>query len=86
MIGRMPPEIPARMLRACLATADRRRLCRDRHLARRRLHHDGRRAGGPRCTERNVWGFDSFQGLPPPNEAEYPRDRGDHFIDFRNWR
>jgi O-methyltransferase len=24
-----------------------------------------------------VWGFDSFQGLPAPNEDKYPGDRGD---------
>ncbi len=29
------------------------------------------------CKDRKVWGFDSFQGLPPPNEASYPEDRGD---------
>jgi Macrocin-O-methyltransferase (TylF) len=28
-------------------------------------------------TERKVWWFDSFQGLPPPSEEEYPSDRGD---------
>ena len=33
-------------------------------------------------TERNVWGFDSFQGLPPPNEEEYPSDRGDQLHRF----
>jgi O-methyltransferase len=27
--------------------------------------------------DRKVWGFDSFQGLLPPNEAKYPNDRGD---------
>ena len=31
---------------------------------------------------RLVWGFDSFQGLPPPNEAEYPKDRGDQLHRF----
>jgi O-methyltransferase len=33
-------------------------------------------------TERVVWGFDSFQGLPPPNQAEYPKDRGDQLHRF----
>jgi len=33
-------------------------------------------------TERKVWGFDSFEGLPPPNEAEYPGDRGDQLYRF----
>ena len=33
-------------------------------------------------TGRLVWGFDSFQGLPPPNEAEYPKDRGDQLHRF----
>jgi len=28
------------------------------------------------CIDRTVWGFDSFQGLPPPNEDKYPDDRG----------
>jgi O-methyltransferase len=32
--------------------------------------------------ERTVWGFDSFQGLPPPNEADYPKDRGDQLHRF----
>jgi O-methyltransferase len=27
--------------------------------------------------ERQVWVADSFQGLPPPNPAEYPADQGD---------
>ena len=31
---------------------------------------------------RLVWGFDSFQGLPPPNEAEFPKDRGDQLHRF----
>lgn len=31
-------------------------------------------------TERTVWVADSFEGLPPPNEAAYPADAGDtHF-------
>ncbi len=32
---------------------------------------------------RKVWLADSFQGLPPPNEEEYPEDKGDlhHNID-----
>jgi O-methyltransferase len=33
-------------------------------------------------TERKVWGFDSFQGLPPPNEVEFPGDRGDQLYRF----
>jgi O-methyltransferase len=33
-------------------------------------------------TERTVWGFDSFQGLPPPNEEDYPGDRGDQLHRF----
>ena len=28
-------------------------------------------------TDRTVWIFDSFQGLPPPNEEQFPADRGD---------
>lgn len=28
---------------------------------------------------RRVWAADSFAGLPPPNEAEYPADAGDQF-------
>ena len=31
---------------------------------------------------RTVWGFDSFQGLPPPDEAKYPDDRGDQLYRF----
>ena len=46
MIGR----IRLRSLRECcelvLARANPRRFRRDRHLARRCVHHDGRRAGG----------------------------------------
>ena len=34
------------------------------------------------CKDRNVWGFDSFQGLQPPNEARYPGDRGDQLHRF----
>jgi O-methyltransferase len=34
------------------------------------------------CNHRKVWGFDSFQGLPPPNETQYPRDRGDRLFQF----
>ncbi len=33
-------------------------------------------------TERKVWGFDSFQGLPPPDAANYPADRGDQLHRF----
>ncbi len=33
-------------------------------------------------TERKVWGFDSFQGLPPPNEDDYPADQGDQLHRF----
>jgi O-methyltransferase len=32
--------------------------------------------------DRRVWGFDSFQGLPPPDEARYPSDRGDQLHRF----
>ena len=32
--------------------------------------------------ERKVWGFDSFEGLPPPNEDKYPSDRGDQLHRF----
>ena len=32
--------------------------------------------------ERKVWGFDSFEGLPPPNPEIYPRDRGDQLHRF----
>jgi O-methyltransferase len=32
--------------------------------------------------ERKVRGFDSFQGLPPPNEEIYPGDRGDQLHRF----
>jgi O-methyltransferase len=53
---------------------------RNRHLARWGLHHDGRRAHEERS--RKVWSFDSFQGLPPPNEIVYPRDRGDQLHHF----
>ena len=28
--------------------------------------------------DRTVWVADSFCGLPPPNSAKYPADRGDH--------
>ncbi|MGD1026977.1 TylF/MycF/NovP-related O-methyltransferase [Candidatus Binatus soli] len=28
--------------------------------------------------DRTVWAADSFCGLPPPNPAKYPADRGDH--------
>lgn len=28
-------------------------------------------------TDRNVWVADSFEGLPPPNPAKYPADKGD---------
>jgi hypothetical protein len=30
-------------------------------------------------TDRRVWVADSFAGLPPPDEARYPADRGDQF-------
>jgi O-methyltransferase len=32
--------------------------------------------------DRNVWVADSFAGLPPPNEAMYPADRGDKLSQF----
>lgn len=28
-------------------------------------------------TDRNIWGFDSFEGLPKPNAEKYPRDADD---------
>jgi len=28
--------------------------------------------------DRHVWAFDSFEGLPRPNEAEFPQDKGDN--------
>ena len=31
---------------------------------------------------RKVWAADSFQGLPPPDAAKYPRDAGYNFHDF----
>jgi O-methyltransferase len=31
---------------------------------------------------RNVWGFDSFEGLPAPNEEVYPGDQGDQLHRF----
>ncbi len=31
---------------------------------------------------RTVWGFDSFRGLPPPDEAKYPKDRGEQLFRF----
>jgi O-methyltransferase len=31
---------------------------------------------------RTVSGFNSFQGLPPPDEAKYPQDRGDQLFRF----
>ncbi len=33
--------------------------------------------------QRKVWGFDSFEGLPPPNAELYPNDRGDRLHQFR---
>ena len=33
-------------------------------------------------TERTVWCFDSFQGLPAPNEEIYPADQGDQLHRF----
>ena len=32
--------------------------------------------------DRTVWGFDSFQGLPPPDEERYPQDHGDQLYRF----
>jgi hypothetical protein len=32
--------------------------------------------------DRSVWVADSFQGLPPPNEKEYPADKGLHLEHF----
>jgi hypothetical protein len=34
------------------------------------------------CNDRRIWGFDSFEGLPPPNEALYPGDCGDQLHRF----
>lgn len=34
-------------------------------------------------TDRTVWLADSFEGLPPPNDAKYPQDRGDSFHTFK---
>ena len=34
------------------------------------------------CRDRTVWGFDSFAGLPPPNEERYPQDHGDQLYRF----
>ncbi len=33
-------------------------------------------------SDRKVWGFDSFEGLPPPNAELYPNDRGDQLHRF----
>lgn len=33
-------------------------------------------------TDRRVWVVDSFAGLPPPNAADYPADRGDRLHEF----
>jgi O-methyltransferase len=33
--------------------------------------------------DRTVWGFDSFEGLPPPDDAKYPADRGDQLHRFQ---
>ena len=38
--------------------------------------------GAYEIKDRKVWGFDSFQGLPPPDEARYPSDRGDQLHRF----
>jgi O-methyltransferase len=32
--------------------------------------------------DRRVWGFDSFEGLPPPDEERYPQDHGDQLYRF----
>ena len=34
-------------------------------------------------SNRTVWGFDSFEGLPPPDEAAYPHDQGDVLHHYR---
>jgi hypothetical protein len=34
-------------------------------------------------TDRRVWVADSFAGLPPPNEAAFPADRGDRLHEIR---
>jgi hypothetical protein len=33
--------------------------------------------------DRTVWVADSFEGLPPPDEARYPQDAGDHHHTIR---
>lgn len=33
--------------------------------------------------DRNVWVADSFEGLPPPNEAQYPEDANSRFHTFK---
>jgi O-methyltransferase len=32
--------------------------------------------------DRNVWLADSFQGLPPADEASYPKDQGDRHVEL----
>ncbi len=44
--------------------------------------YDGRRAAAHGETESTACGFDSFKGLPPPNEDNYPADRGDQLHRF----
>ncbi len=34
-------------------------------------------------TDRRVWVADSFEGLPPPDAAKYPHDKGMHLEQFR---
>jgi len=34
-------------------------------------------------TDRTIWAADSFKGLPPPDEAKYPQDRGLHLEHFK---
>lgn len=36
-------------------------------------------------TQRAVWAADSFQGLPPPNAAEYSADTGDRHHSYSPW-
>lgn len=36
-----------------------------------------------RVTDRRVWLADSFEGLPPPDSAQYPADKGDTFHTYQ---
>ena len=75
--------IIARMLRARLAGANPRGFRRNRHLARRRLHHDGRRAGGVRnATTAGSGGSIRSKGCRRRMKRQYPGDRGDQLHRF----